>query len=315
MAVHVKTYQRVDPRTGRRETVEEHEDKRTAFTGKVGGIGLKRVGEGKESRWITHDDKEVAEHVKKLGIPPAWQNVRVAPTPEHDLQAIGHDVKGREQRIYSEAFTQRQAELKFSRNKELIAKREAIFKQNDSNLESEDPVTVENAACMKLIQQTGIRPGSDSDTGAERRAYGATTLEGRHVVVEGGEVRLKFVGKKGVDLDITVEDKATADMLVERKKKAGDSGRLFNTDSKALQKYAHTLDGGSFKPKDFRTLKGTMTAMEAIEKEPVPASSMKEFKKRVLAIAKQVADKLGNTPTIALQSYINPFVFERIKPA
>ena len=42
---------------------------------------------------------------------------------------------------------------------------------------------------------------------------------------------------------------------------------------------------------------------------------MKEFKDRVRAIAKQVAARLGNTPTIALQSYINPFVFDAIKPA
>ena len=32
-------------------------------------------------------------------------------------------------------------------------------------------------------------------------------------------------------------------------------------------------------------------------------------------IMKKVSEKLGNTPTIALQSYINPFVFDSIKPA
>lgn len=285
------------------------------FTSKEGGIELKRIGEGKESKWKTHDNKEIPSHSEKLGIPPAWTKVRVAPTPEHDLQAIGYDTKGREQRIYSDAFTSKMAALKFSRNKELIDKADKIFKQNEENLNSEFPKVVENAACMKLIQQTGIRPGSDNDTGAEKQAYGATTLEGRHIVVNEGKVRLQFTGKKGVSLDIPVDDSSTAKMLIERKSEVGDDEKIFKTTDAALRDYSHTLDGGSFKPKDFRTLKGTRTAMEEIKSNPTPAKSFKEYKKRVMDIAKKVAEKLGNTPTIALQSYINPFVFEQIKPA
>jgi DNA topoisomerase-1 len=289
-------------------------DKGGQFTSKGGGIGLKRFGEGKESKWVTHEGKDMPEHAKTLGIPPAWQNVRVAPGPEHDLQAIGHDKKGREQRIYSEAFTQRQAALKFSRNKELIEKQKDIFAQNEENLKSEHQDIVEQAACMKLIQATGIRPGSDTDTKGEKQAYGATTLEGRHVVEQDGKVRLVFVGKKGVSLDILVDDESVAAMLVERKKKSGNDGKLFNTDDAKLRNYSHTLDGGSFKPKDFRTLKGTITAMDEIKSDPNRSDSLKEFKKRVMAVAKKVADVLGNTPIIALQSYINPFVFESWKP-
>jgi DNA topoisomerase-1 len=281
-----------------------------------GGISLKRAGEGKEARWVKESGEEIPEHVAKLGIPPAWKNVRVAPGPEHDLQAIGEDVKGRVQRIYSDAATERAANEKFSRNSELLEKQHYIFKQNEDNLTHENPGVRENAACMKLIQQTGIRPGSDTDTGAEKQAYGATTLEGRHVhIADDGSVRLKFIGKKGVDLDIPVEDKATARMLIERKETAGESGKLFNTDDAKLRDYSHTLDGGGFKPKDFRTLKGTNTAIEEIKKNPAPAATMKDYKKRVMDIAKKVSQKLGNTPTIALQSYINPSVFARIKPA
>ena len=103
-------------------------------------------------------------------------------------------------------------------------------------------------------------------------------------------------------------------MLLDRKAAAGDTGKLFKTSDSSLRDYTHTLDGGSFKPKDFRTLKGTQTALDEIKKNPAPASSMKEFKQRVRDIAKAVSQKLGNTPTIALQSYINPFVFKSIQP-
>lgn len=286
------------------------------WTGGQGGISLKRTGEGKESKWVTNDDKEIPEHAAKLGIPPAWKNVRIAPSGEHDLQAIGEDSKGRVQRIYSDAATQRSADEKFSRNSELMEKQHKIFSQNEENLKSADQRIRENAACMKVIQHTGIRPGSDTDTGAEKQAYGATTLEGRHVHIDDkGNVALKFVGKKGVDLNIPVEDKSTASMLIARKEASGANGKLFETDDAKLRDYSHTLDGGSFKPKDFRTLKGTNTAVEEIDKNPTRASSIQEYKKRVMGIAKKVSEKLGNTPTIALQSYINPSVFSRIKPA
>jgi DNA topoisomerase-1 len=285
------------------------------FTSKHGGISLKRSGTGKDSKWVTISDHDVPSHISKLVIPPAWSDVRVAPSASHDLQAIGRDAKGREVRIYSEAFVKKMAALKFSRNKELIQKRDSIIRQNDANLSNKNPEIAENAACMKLIQHTFIRPGSEHDTGAEKQAYGATTLEGRHVHInEHGKVHLRFTGKKGVDLDIPVEDHDTAEMLISRKRKAGSSGRLFDTNDVKLRQYSHTLDGGSFKPKDFRTLGGTMTAMKEISSDPLPAKTMAEYKKRVMSIAKIVAAKLGNTPIIALQSYINPFVFESIMP-
>ena len=312
-AAHIKTYEREIG--GKMVTVHEHEDSRQKWTGGEGGIHLKRVGEGKESKWVTHEGKEIPEHAKKLVIPPAWKNVRVAPDASHDLQAIGEDAKDRVQRIYSEDATQRAANEKFSRNKELLEKQEKIFRQNEANRKN-DVMSIRNHAdCMKLIQETGIRPGSDADTGAEKKAYGATTLEGRHVIIEGDKVRLQFVGKKGVNLDIPVDDADTASMLKELKKAAGDNGKLFSVTDATLRDYSHTLDGGSFKPKDFRTLKGTNTAIEEIAKIKEPAKTLKDYKKMVMAIAKKVSEKLGNTPTIALQSYINPFVFESIKPA
>lgn len=282
-----------------------HEFHGNQWTRNGTGIRLKRKGD----KWVTESGAELPEHAKNIAIPPAWKNVQVAPDAQSTNLAVGQDEKGRSVKVQNPAFAQQQADEKFSRNSELLKKRGYIFAQNEANLQHEDPKVRENAACMKLVQQTGIRPGSDTDTLAEKQAYGATTLEGRHVVRGAdGNVRLQFTGKKGVALDIPVEDKGTADMLLARKAAAGESGKLFNTDDAALRDYSHTLDGGSFKPKDFRTLKGTETAIEEI-KQAQPPKTFKDYKRQVLAVAKRVAAKLGNTPTIALQSYINPFVF------
>lgn len=195
------------------------------------------------------------------------------------------------------------AKKKYERITKLKKEFKNIWKENYAAVGNDD-----RAACLALIMKTGIRPGSDKDTHAKKKAYGATTLEGRHVIEEDGKVFLRYVGKKGVDLNIPIEDKELAVMLKERKKKAGENGRIFNTNHNKLLNYSHTLDGGVFKPKDFRTHVGTSKAIETIKRVEAP-KDFKEYKKSVMLVAKEVSKKLGNTPTVALQAYIDPRVF------
>jgi len=140
-----------------------------------------------------------------------------------------------------------------------------IRKENDNNMQSKDPEIRESASVTKLIMSTGIRPGSERDTGAVKKAYGATTLEGRHVIQDKDGVRLAFVGKKGKSLSIPIRDKEVIDMVIQRARSAGPDGKLFNVDDNRLRDYTHTLDGGKFKTKDFRTLLGTRTAIDKIK--------------------------------------------------
>lgn len=159
----------------------------------------------------------------------------------------------------------------------------------------------------------GIRPGSDSNTKADVKAYGATNLRKEHVVTEGSKTYLRFTGKKGVSLNLEVEDPSVAKML--RRRAAADSDTLFpEVNEDRLREYSSTLDGGNFRPKDFRTHLGTKTAMDEMANVETPPKNEREYRKAVMAVAKKVSDRLGNTPTIALQSYINPVVFSAWRP-
>lgn len=252
---------------------------------------------------------DLPKHIQKMKIPPAWTHVTYSEDPDAALQVTGRDVKGRRQAVYHERFVQSQAALKFARIKELNEKFERIVRQNEEARRSDSPRTRDSADALALIMATGIRPGSDSDTMAKVKAYGATTLEGRHVVKTAGGVALHFVGKKGVELNIPVVDLGVAKMLLQRSKTAGPNGRLFPaTNHSALLAHTHSLDGGSFKTKDFRTLLGTKTAMSLVN-EVEPPKNEKDYRKVVMGVAKKVAAVLGNTPTVALQSYISPVVF------
>lgn len=265
------------------------------------------AGTGKDR---THaDGSALPPHIAALKLPPAWTDVHYSADPGAALLAQGKDAKGRLQSVYSAAFSATQAKAKFERVKALAIAYPAIAAQNAQAMRSANPKTRDAADCLDLVMQTGIRPGSDDDTGADKKAYGATTLKGEHVVSGPDGTRLQFTGKKGVSLDIKIDDPKLAAALAERAKKAGPDGALFpNVTDKSLLDHTHTMGDGSFRTKDFRTHLGTETAAKMVRSMPVPADA-KAHKAAVMTVAKAVAAKLGNTPVVSLQSYIAPEVF------
>ena len=258
-------------------------------------------------RHMQANGQPLPKHIPR--IPPAWTNVRYSTDPKSEVLVSGLDKKGRKQVVYSDEHWAKAAKAKFGRIQKLQKKFDGIKAQNAKLRTSKDPVQRDLADTLHLIMTMGLRPGSDADTGAEKKAYGATTLLGSHVVDEGGETYLRFTGKKGVALSLKVPDKQLAKELKQRSANAGANGKLFpRVDNRSLRKYVAKLDGGGFKTKDFRTLIGTSLAYDLVKKMDKPTSKS-GYKKAVKAVGRAVSETLGNTPTIALQSYINPVVF------
>jgi DNA topoisomerase-1 len=255
------------------------------------------------------DREQWPEHIKKLVVPPAWTGVKIAQNPDADLLVIGKDKAGRDQYVYSEKFSKSQAALKFARMEGLRKDRPLIEGQLAELRKSTEPGKRDHADCAILVMKMGVRPGSDTDTKAKVKAYGATTLEGKHVVDEGGAVFLRFVAKKGISLNLPVEDKALAATLTKRAKKAGPDGRIFgDVRDGSLLDFVHGLDHGGYKTKDFRTALANDLAAQAIKGVARPVDA-KTYKKAVREVALKVSSRLGNTPTVALQSYIHPALF------
>jgi DNA topoisomerase-1 len=265
-------------------------------------------------KWTLAGGAKLPSHLAKVKIPPAWKDVIINPNKSQALWVRGKDVKGRRQAVYSPAYRSSQDLKKFRRIQALEKKVTQVEAKNERN--RMNPDKAENADALKLIMHTGIRPGSEKDTGAEKQAYGATTLEGRHVVHDehGNVTELHFTGKKGVDLHVPISDERVARMLANRAKAAGPQGRLFDTDSGRLLAYTHSVGGSGVKTKDFRTLLANRIAREEVSKVAECCKSEKELKKAQQGVAKVVAAQLGNTPAISLKSYINPHVFSEWHP-
>jgi len=291
------------------KTLSDADDLKSAQDKRIRPALTTKFVDGKR---MAANGKPLPEHIQKLSLPPAWTDVLYNPDPDGALLARGKDSKGRVQSVYSEKFANQQAEAKFSRVKELSKEFPSIQAQNGKNRKSSNSSTKDAADCLHLIMTMGIRPGSKNNTKAEKQAYGATTLKAEHVI-DGKPMKLKFVGKDGVDLELPVISPELAKMLRERASQAvsnkdGNTSLFPNTSDTAVLKYTHTLDGGHFKTKDFRTHLGCSVAQEAI-KNMDPPKDAKEYKAHVRKIAVLVSSKLGNTPTIALSSYIAPELF------
>jgi DNA topoisomerase-1 len=188
-----------------------------------------------------------------------------------------------------------------------------IEKDNEKLLSSPDEAYRQHAEVAAVVMKMGLRPGSEKDTRARRQAYGITTLRGGHVVDRREQIQLDFMGKDGVHLQLPVEDKKIGEILTARASAAGKAGKLFpEVDDRSLRYYMGSLGkgkaGAGFTPKEFRTRLGTKIAEQQVKGMRAPKNE-KEYKVAVKSVATAVSVKLGNTPTIALQSYIHPATF------
>lgn len=286
-----------------------HDPKSGRFTFKK-GLGAGRLG----SDWIGHTGKKLPQHVldkiKKFRVPPAWKDVQVNPNDTDALQVVGVDVKGRVQYLYSREHSEQSAAEKYQRLKDFHAVIPSINRKVINVLKDETQSTLrrDSAAITRLIEKTGFRVGSNVETFASVKAYGASTLRKEHVSIDGDTMSFDFVGKKGIRQQRVLKDKILADYL---RTKTGD--QLFNVNDTSLRAFFKEVAGDDFSFKDYRTWHGTSIAMKELGKYETPST-----KREAQSIKKAVLDKvskfLGNTPTVAMTSYVDPSVWAPIEP-
>ena len=286
-----------------------YHDKLGLFTSKDGssGVGLVRVG----TAWQRTDGTSLSAadkaRVAALKIPPAWTSVRLNPNPDEPMQAFGKDAKGRTQYRYSDTSKSQNAAKKFVRLKAFTASLPAIRAGIADGISR----GIDAAYVLRLIDKSAFRIGGTEDTGAEKQAYGASTLLNKHVKVAGDIVTLtfSFTGKKGVHIRKTIKDAELADYIRTRQETLKPSDRIFTSNVEQVRSFLHDHGGPGLHPKDFRTHHGTAIALDEIAKSPVPKTA-KAAKALRLKIATKVAAYLVNTPAVALSAYISPEVFK-----
>src|SRR3954447_607326 len=164
------------------------------------------------------EEEKTLERIRKLRIPPAWQNVRIARGDTAPLQAVGVDKKGRTQYLYHSRFRAQREEEKFRRvvefGESLPGLRRRVRNDLRSHALARERVL---AAIVRLIDQGFFRVGNDKSAKSES-TYGLTTIRGKHVKVDGPGLFFDYVGKWRKAKKRAIEDADVA-ALVEKLKK------------------------------------------------------------------------------------------------
>lgn len=247
---------------------------------------------------------------RKIAIPPAWTNLWIADSKDAAVQAHGFDAKGRLQQIRLKEFSEQNAMQKFNRIKRMLSELPSIAEKIRSEAKKS-----EEAKVLMLIAGTGIRIGSERDTKAEKHAFGATTLEKRHVKIEENRAVLQFTAKKGVDYRVVVKDAEVVEMLKQKVANADNrKAKLFDVSDSNVRKFLHEKVSNEYDVKDFRTAIGTGVAQQILQtKVPKKIKTKKDYKKYEKLICTSVASQLCNTPTVAKSAYIHTYIFEDLK--
>jgi len=288
--------------------------------------GWRRVRHGRGFRYLDQNGDPLAPEdvarVRALVIPPAWTEVWVCPYPQGHLQAVGTDDAGRRQYLYHPQWRLQRDLQKFDRVIDLGEKLPGVRRKLRRELaagagdESTERTRV-LALAVRLIDLGCFRPGSEEAT-EEHESHGLTTLERRHVTCRDGTVAFRFVGKAEVEHEIVIEDPVVVDAVTKLRRArhsdprllaAKTGGRWHPVTPAEVNEHIRELTGLDVTAKDFRTWHATVTVAAELARPPAPGSA-RARKRRVTEALAEAADLLGNTPTVARSSYVDPRVLD-----
>ncbi|WP_039359300.1 DNA topoisomerase IB [Candidatus Protochlamydia amoebophila] len=283
------------------------------------GITRERKGKQfiyKDSNGKVIIDSNEIKRIQALAIPPAYTDVWICPSFNGHIQATGRDAKGRKQYRYHALWKEVSDETKYGK---MIAFAQALptirkrIKRDLSLTEMSKEKIL--AVVVYLLEMTLIRVGNEAYA-KENNSFGLTTLQNRHVSIEGTKMTFKFFGKSGKQHTITLYDKRLAKIVRRCKDLPGqelfeymdENAMPVSISSTDVNEYLRMITNDHFTAKDFRTWAGTVLTVFALQ-EFEHFDSHAQAKRNIVQAIEKVAKKLGNTPAICRKSYVHPEVF------
>ena len=286
------------------------------------GINRERTSGGfryRDSWGAEVSDPETTRRIAALRIPPAWNDVWISADPLGHIQATGIDSRGRTQYRYHQVWREQRDAQKFEHMLRfagaLPALRSAAIRDLSGRQLDHDRVT---AAAVRLLDLGLFRIGGEKYAELDHH-YGATTLRKSDVAVTRTGVTFDYIAKEGKRRTITVTDGAVVAVIRTLTRSASDLDTLFCVQdgiawrplrSHEVSGYIAARAGGHFTAKEFRTWNATvLMALQLANADPAPTAQGR--KRTISAGVRSVADWLGDTPTVARASYIDPRVIGR----
>ena len=277
--------------------------------------GIRRIRRGRGFSYLDQNEhaikhKGALERIRSIVIPPAWTDVWISPSPNGHIQAVGRDARGRLQYRYHPRWRKTRDANKYDRTiafaRALPRLRRAVAR--DLRLRGMPRQKV-IAAAVRLLERTLVRVGNE-EYARDNKSFGLTTLRDRHAKVRGSQLTLTFRAKGGKEHAVGLNDKRLARIVRACQELPGqrlfkyvdDDGKPQHVDSDDVNQYLRDHMGDDFSAKDFRTWAGTVLAARAFSALGDKAATASSVKRAV----EEVAEQLGNTPTVCRACYIHP---------
>ena len=285
------------------------------------GRGYRRVAAGtgfsyKDLDGSTLPPGPVRERLESIGIPPAWTDVWIAPYDNGHIQATG---------------TRRRRPAPVHLPPELAGEKGPAevrpLPPARGNPAGRAPARHHGPALRGPRPGTACWPPPSGCWTADRCGSAPSATRTRTAAtasppccaptssVRKNELRLSFPAKSGKNWESRIDDADLAAVVRQLKRRGGNArllaykdGRSWHPVSSAdINEYVKERTGQDFTAKDFRTLRGTVAAAASLAKSgPQPkVSARKRAVSRAMLDASEV---LGNTPSIARKSYVDPRV-------
>jgi DNA topoisomerase-1 len=262
-------------------------------------------------------DERVLWRFKRLAIPPAYEEVRLASDPRAHLQAIGRDAAGRAQYRYHPDW-EKVRELRKARRLARLAEVLPIIRRWVSvHLKDAEPTRERAiAAAIDLVATTALRPGSETYA-KQHGTRGAVTLLKSNLSIEGSKLSLHFMGKGGKRIEKMVSSPRLVQALRALMKLPGkrifqyrsQDGAIVALRRRDVNAQLKSITGRTISLKDFRTLNASAKAVEQLARlEPKP--SERGRKRQLLMTMREISAELANTPAICRKSYVHAAVVD-----
>jgi DNA topoisomerase IB len=292
-----------------------------------GEPGLQRERRGDGFVYIGPDGEPVQDEatlarIRSLAIPPAWRDVWVALEDNAHLQATGLDARGRRQYLYHPAWRTRRDREKFDDMLAFAARLPGVRRTAAALLHSGEPGREPVLAlAVRLLDVGFFRIGWDRYA-RDNGHVGLTTLRREHVTLLDGAVQFDYIAKSGKPRRMTVRDAQSVHALAPLKRRRGAPPELLAYRAPGATggdgwRRIHAADvnnavrawaEGPFSAKEFRTWAATVVASVALAREQAAGH---HGARSVSRAVRMVSTALGNTPSVARSSYIDPRVIDR----
>ncbi|GAB3141221.1 DNA topoisomerase IB [Micromonospora sonneratiae] len=289
-----------------------------------GGPGYGRRRRGRGSTFLDLDgqpirDRAEIDRLTALVIPPAWREVWICPHPGGHIQATGIDAAGRKQYLYHPLWRRKQDEAKFDHVLEVATRLPVLRERVHVDLAARGLCRGRILATVaKLLDMGTFRVGSDQYAAGDDATFGVATLRPEHVRSSRGRVVFEYPAKGGIEQNCRVDDPDLCLVLRDLRLRRRGADRLFgywdgrswrDVRSDEVNDYLREASGGEMTAKDFRTWHATVLAGAQLA-DAGPQSSATRRKRVVAGVMREVAELLGNTPTVARTSYVDPRVVD-----